>query len=395
MHRRKHWITLIIPFVFTVLLAPAVVSAQGSTSDYDETGAAFAETAGPPQLLQLRVNAIQLIYLTSPIKRASIGCPKIADIVVVSPKEIQVIGRAPGETTMILWDQLDRTHAYTISVSEHLSSQVLLRVKIGLIDRTKTRKVGIDGVFTGENLTAGAFWGRVVTPGIPLTLGPLTNAFVSHSPSHVEAAIQFMSSKGLLKVLAEPNLLARSGEEACFLVGGEFPYIVPQTTGGATATFTINYKEFGTKLKFTPTVLESEVIELKVAPEVSDLDFTQGLTFLGSSIPVLRTRKAETMVELKDGQSLIIAGLIEQKDENVRTGIPGLKEIPLLGYLFRSTETRRTETELMIIVTPILVRPATQVPLEVPAEELIEDRKGRAQTIMRWERAGPRGEIEP
>jgi len=204
-----------------------------------------------------------------------------------------------------------------------------------------------------------------------------------------------MSSKGLLKVLAEPNLLARSGEEASFLVGGEFPYIVPQTTGAATATFTINYKEFGTKLKFTPTVLESEVIELKVAPEVSDLDFTQGLTFLGSSIPVLRTRKAETMVELKDGQSLIIAGLIEQKDENVKTGIPGLKEIPLLGYLFRSTEVRRTETELMIIVTPALVRPAAQVPLEVPAEELAEDRRGRAQTIMRWEMAGPRNEPEP
>ncbi len=395
MYRRNRWITLIIPFAFAVLLAPAATSAQESTSAYDTGGASFAEMAGPPQLLQLRSNAIQLIYLTSPIKRASIANPKIADIVVVSPKEIQVIGRAPGETSMVLWDRLDRAHSYTVSVSEHLPSQVLLRVKIGLIDRSKTRKVGIDGIFTGENLTAGAFWGRVVTPGIPLTLGPLTNAYVSHSPSHVEAAVQFMSSKGLLKVLAEPNLLARSGEEASFLVGGEFPYIVPQTTGAATATFTINYKEFGTKLKFTPTVLESEVIELKVAPEVSDLDFTQGLTFLGSSIPVLRTRKAETMVELKDGQSLIIAGLIEQKDENVKTGIPGLKEIPLLGYLFRSTEVRRTETELMIIVTPALVRPAAQVPLEVPAEELAEDRRGRAQTIMRWEMAGPRNEPEP
>ena len=395
MHRKKHWVTLIIPFVFTVLLAPVVVSAQGSTSAYNKAGDSFAEMAGPPQLLQLRSNAIQLIYLTSPIKRASIANPKIADIVVISPKEIQVIGRNPGETSMILWDQLDRAHSYTISVSKHLPRQVLLRVKIGLIDRTKTRKVGIDGIFTGENLTAGAFWGRVVTPGIPLSLGPLTNAYISHTPSHVEAAVQFMSSKGLLKVLAEPNLLARSGEEASFLVGGEFPYIVPQSSGAATATFTVSYKEFGTKLTFTPTVLESEVIELKVAPEVSDLDFTQGLTFLGSSIPVLRTRKAETVVELKDGQSLIIAGLIEQKDENVKTGIPGLKEIPLLGYLFRSTEVRRTETELMIIVTPIMVRPATQVPLEVPAEELIEERKGRAQTIMRWERAGPRGEIEP
>jgi len=395
MYRRNHWISLIILFAFAALLAPAAAPAQEFTSSLSEEGASFAEMAGPPQLLKLRSNAIQLIYLTSPIKRASIASPKIADIVVVSPKEIQVIGRSPGETSMILWDQFGRAHSYTISVSKHLPRQVLLRVKIGLIDRTKTRKVGMDGVFTGENLTTGAFWGRVVTPGIPLDMGPLTNAFVSHSPSHVEAAIQFMSSKGLLKVLAEPNLLARSGEEASFLVGGEFPYIVPQSTGATTATFTVSYKEFGTKLTFTPTVLESEMIELKVAPEVSDLDFTQGLTFLGSSIPVLRTRKAETVVDLRDGQSLIIAGLIEQKDENVKTGIPGLKEIPLLGYLFRSTETRRTETELMIIVTPAMVRPSTQVPLEVPAEELSEDRKGRAEVIMRWEMAGPRNEPEP
>ena len=396
MYRGTHPLSLIIAIVIAALLGTAGHVTTARAQDDSTSGAALAEMAGPANIIQLRTDAIQLIYLKDPIKRASIGNPKIADIVVVSPREIQVIGRKDGETTMILWDERNEAYSYHISVTKHVARQVLLRAKIGLLDRTLSRQMGVDGIFTGDNVTAGAFWGRVVSPAVPLELNQLANAYISHAPSHVEAVVQFMSSKGLLKVLAEPNLLSRSGEEASFLVGGEFPYIVPQTGGqGNTTTFTVNYKEFGTRLTFTPTVLESGVIELRVSPEVSDLDFTQGLSLLGTNIPAIRTRKVETVVELKNKESLIIAGLIEQKEEDVRTGVPGLKEIPILGYLFRRTEQRRTETELMVIITPYLVRGSYPGPQNVPADELKKKRKGTTDEIMQWELETPRGTLKP
>jgi pilus assembly protein CpaC len=187
-----------------------------------------------------------------------------------------------------------------------------------------------------------------------------------------------LDQEGLGTILAEPNLVAISGETASFLVGGEFPYPVPQDQN-----ITIEFKQFGMSLSFTPTVLNSNMINLRVRPEVSELDNQNSISVpVGSgssvvSVPGLKTRRAETSVELGDGQSLAIAGLISSKIANSYSSLPGLDSIPILGALFRSTKFQRDQTELVIIVTPYVIKPASRtkdlsVPTEVKSATAVE-----------------------
>ena len=179
----------------------------------------------------------------------------------------------------------------------------------------------------------------------------------SNNGSTWTAFVDALEQDGLIKVLAEPNLVALSGQTATFLAGGEFPIPVPQSGGVGCTTITIEYKQFGVGLNFTPTVLSKDKISLKVAPEVSDLDFTNAIRVEGYFVPGLKVRRTSTTVELGDGQSFAIAGLLR---ENVRTVIskyPLLGNIPILGVLFQSKEFQKENTELVIIVTPHLVKP--------------------------------------
>jgi pilus assembly protein CpaC len=164
--------------------------------------------------------------------------------------------------------------------------------------------------------------------------------------------IHALESNGLLRVLAEPNVVAASGQIASFLAGGEIP--VPIASAGATGgtTVTVEWKEFGIKVRFLPTIVDSGVINLMVSPEVSSLDQSNAILLGGYVVPALRTRKAETTVELKDGESLVIGGLIMQEENNVRSRIPVLGHIPLLGYLFSKDDKRLTESELILTVSP-------------------------------------------
>ncbi|MFZ0695346.1 MAG: secretion system protein, partial [Alphaproteobacteria bacterium] len=179
-------------------------------------------------------------------------------------------------------------------------------------------------------------------------------------------------SEGLVSILAEPNLTAVSGESANFLAGGEFPIPTPQPgqTGGA-ATITVTFKQFGVSLSFTPTVLKNNLINLKVVPEVSQLSTTGAVQIDGFQIPALTTRRAETTVELGSGQSFAIAGLFQNDTTNNLSKFPGLGDLPVLGPLFRSNQFQRNETELVIIVTPYIVRPVSGMKMASPTDGLV------------------------
>jgi pilus assembly protein CpaC len=183
----------------------------------------------------------------------------------------------------------------------------------------------------------------------------------------IELLIRALTSKGLLKSLAEPNLIALPGREATFLAGGEFPYPAVQG-GGASNSVSIVFKEFGIRLKFTPTITRSGSIRLKVAPEVSSLDFSNPLVFGGFTIPSLLTRRAETEVEMKNGQYLAIAGLVDNTMTDNMTKVPILGDIPILGQFFRSKDARQRRTELLVLVSPKLVLPS-DTPALLPTGE--------------------------
>jgi pilus assembly protein CpaC len=226
------------------------------------------------------------------------------------------------------------------------------------IARTSTQQfagVGFDGIQTvkGPN-------GEVVSSQGEVTFNDFLNLFLFNTRYDLGILIKALKQRGFFQSLAEPNLIAYNGEEASFLAGGEIPVPVVQ---GATGTVSIQWKEYGIRLNFRPTVA-GDTIRLKVRPEVSSLDFPNGVTLGGFRIPALSTRRAETDVELRDGQSFAIAGLLDNVSQDNDAKIPGLGDLPVIGYLFKSRAVRAERTELMVLVTPRLVRPLN--PDEVP-----------------------------
>jgi len=230
--------------------------------------------------------------------------------------------------------------------------------------------------------------------GMPSVFGmsDLLNVFLFRSDLNLGATLRALEQRSLLQILAEPNMLAKSGADASFLAGGEFPFPVVQGVGGLQAV-TILFKEFGVRLRFTPNVQSDGTIRLKVAPEVSSLDFSNAVTVSGFLIPALSTRRAETEVELRDGQSFAIAGLIDNRTREVASKVPVLGDIPILGNFFKSRALRRDNSELLVMVTPRLVTPsaAGQAPagLEFPKPFMDKQRFDRGKFD------GSTGEVPP
>lgn len=244
--------------------------------------------------------------------------------------------------------------------------QIMLKVEVAEVNRTALRELGLDFINLGTTFAVAVFGGT--TGGVlstilaraadTVTFDQRTSAFIAHDSSKTRAVLRALERKGLIKSLARPNLIAASGASADFLVGGEFP--VPVVTGGGvagTTAVTIVFKRFGVQLGFTPTLNDLGSINLKITPEVSDLDFENAVVISGFRIPALRTRRASTMVDLKPGQSLAIGGLISSDDRKTLSKFPILGDIPVLGALFRSTNFTRNETDLIIFVTPEIVKP--------------------------------------
>ena len=215
------------------------------------------------------------------------------------------------------------------------------------------------GALTGVPLlgTAGTLLGTAATSAVPFG-SLLTNVLKLNNGTSIDALITALETKGLVRRLAEPNLMALSGDAAHFLAGGEFPVPIPNTTTTGFPTITIEYKKFGVELAFVPTVLSRGVINLRVEPSVSELDFTNAITIQGTTVPALTRRDARTTVELRDGQSFAIAGLLQNRNQQAISQLPWIGSVPVLGALFRSSSYQQQETDLGIIVTPRLVAPA-------------------------------------
>jgi len=196
-----------------------------------------------------------------------------------------------------------------------------------------------------------------------LGLSNLLNIFIFRPDINFAATIQALEENNVLQILAEPNLMTESGKEASFLAGGEFPFPVLQgTTGSGFAGITIQFKEFGVRLNFTPTLTADGMIHLKVKPEVSSLDFTNALTIQGFLIPALTTNRVESEMQLRDGQSFAIAGLLDNRVTEQYDKIPWIGDVPILGNLFKSRSVTKSKNELLIVVTPRIVHPSDSAP---------------------------------
>jgi len=266
------------------------------------------------------------------------------------------------------------------------SQQVMLEVKFAEVRRSVGEDVGVsgfgvdsDGDFDG---VIGA--GSSLVPGADGTgemrLSSITNAFGIFRSTFgiagldIEAILNVLETKGFAKTLAEPTLIALSGETASFLAGGEFPVPVAQSSGGGnnnnSGAITVEFKPFGVSLGFTPTVLGDKTINLRVEPEVSAIDSSAAVTINGITVPGLQTRRASTVLELRDGESFAIAGLLQEDFRTTVNQVPLLGSIPILGTLFRSTEFQKGETELLIVVTPRLVKPIRPDQVRLPTDRV-------------------------
>jgi pilus assembly protein CpaC len=258
-------------------------------------------------------------------------------------------------------------------------NQINLRVRIAEVDRNVVRQLGIDWNVAGH---IGSVAIGVVTGGFPTiastlnTTAQTAGVFSSHLSGSwdVNNLVDALATEGLVTLLAEPNLTALSGETASFLAGGQFPVPVPQASNGG-SVITIEFKNFGVGLSFTPTLLNGNRISMRVQPEVSQLDFTNAVTVGTAVVPGLTVRRANTTVELGSGQSFAIAGLIQNSSQLNNNKLPGLGDIPILGELFRSNKFQRNESELVIIVTPYLVAPVDGK-LAVPTDAVMAPQAG-------------------
>lgn len=259
--------------------------------------------------------------------------------------------------------------------------QILIKVKFADIDRSVQRQLGINFVSTGTGNTIGEVsTGQFSPPAAPtstvtgtgartstFTISDALNVFLFRPDLNLAATIRALQSRNLLQILAEPNVLAINGHTANFLAGGEFPFPTLQGGGAGLGAVTIQFREFGVRIAFTPTITPRGTIRMSVTPEVSSLDFANGLTFQGFNIPALSTRRVQTAVELESGQSFAIGGMLDNRVINNLSKIPGLGDIPFFGKLFRSQQLTKNNTELIVVVTPEIVRP---IPAGQPVPDL-------------------------
>jgi pilus assembly protein CpaC len=300
----------------------------------------------------------------------------VAADAVAADRAMRVAKSAAGEGGEVV-------NAMTVAPSQ----QVMLEVRFLEVTRDAGRQLGVSLMGANTSNTQGIRTGRgsvlnpnAVSPSAPTTpsgipifatagslvgggigtpFGTFVSRLLSTNDFRVDAVITALEDKGLVRRLAEPNLIALSGEPAKFVAGGEFPVPIASTSQGGVPTITIAFKEFGVKLNFTPTVLSRGVINLRVEPEVSELDFTNAVQLQGTLIPALTKRSAHTMLELRDGQSFALAGLLSSQHTRNVAQVPWIGSVPVIGALFRSAAYQQQETDLVIIVTPRLVAPVT------------------------------------
>src|SRR3984957_19851388 len=279
----------------------------------------------------------------------------------VADKILEVVKNATPKVTSLM------------EVPPALHGQILLQVKFADVNRQKLTQLGFNLLSLPGSKNVGILSTQQFSPpqltssssglGSGFGLTDLMNIFIFRPDINFAATIKALQSENVLEILAEPNLMTMSGKEASFLAGGEFPFPVLQGTGtGGAAAITIQFKEFGIRLSFTPTMMPDGLIHLKVKPEVSSLDFSNGLVLQGFNIPALSTNRAESEMDLRDGQSFAIAGLLDNRVTELLERIPGIGSIPILGKLFQSRSITKSKNELLIVVTPRIVQAQDSAP---------------------------------
>jgi len=286
----------------------------------------------------------------------------------------QVSSKQVAEQAVAMLSGLFKTVVNHLEVApEPVPKQVLLRVRFAEVNRTALERLGLNLISTGALHTPGSITTGQFSPPVPerlrgaigapvegttseWTLSDALNVFAFRPDLNLSALIAALKEQRVLQILAEPNLVTIDGKEASFLVGGEFP--IPTLQGGANAgAVTVQFREFGIRLSFEPRITPHGTIRMRVRPEVSTIDLANAVSFAGFVIPALSTRRMETEIELGQGQSFVIAGLIDDRARADLRRVPGLSQIPILGELFKSRERQQSKTELLVIVTPELVTP--------------------------------------
>jgi len=427
----------------TLAAALLLLSAICFAQQPDAAAPTSAASDGPAPL-RVMVGKSLLINTADRIIRISVTDPEIADALVVTGTQILIHGRAPGEVTLLIWDEAERSRSFdlrvdvditaaadeikrifpdekiavsasrsaivlsgyvtTEDVAKHAglvaaayaknvinvltfgpvgSQEVMLEVRFAEVDRLAAIQLGANlfapGLGNTVAISQTGQFGSVsvvqqpasvtstsssttVTPATTTTtINDFLNLFVARTDINIGAVVRALQQKNLLQILAEPNLIAVNGKEASFLAGGEFPFPVVQPGQGNNA-ITIQFREFGVKLKFTPVIMPNGNIHLQVVPEVSQLDFTNALTISGFTVPALATRRASTEFELQDGQSFVIAGLMDNRVTSVTNKVPGLGDLPIIGNFFRSKSLSKNDSELMVLCTVHRVSPTNQPP---------------------------------
>ncbi|MGC8793928.1 MAG: type II and III secretion system protein family protein [Bryobacteraceae bacterium] len=420
----------------------------------------------PPLLAQqpggardLFLTAGKSLVVESPvvIQRVSVANPKVAEAVVINPKEVLINGLEPGETSLILWQQGGNRLLFDLKVrpsaarleavrqelekelpgqevsitlegenvflrgtvddriaaeraaqiagtlgkvvnllyvkTPPVEQQILLKVRFANVDRAAAQDLGANFMSLGALNTTGMITTQQHQPprvqfagpqGTSFNLTDALNIFLFRPDLDLAATIRALQSKRLLEILAEPNLLAMNGQPASFLAGGEFPVPVVQSGIAGAGAVTIQWREFGVRINFLPTVTPRGTIRLRVQPEVSSLDYANAIVFQGFTIPAISTRRVQTEIELEPGQSFLIAGLLDNRVVENFSKIPGIGDIPVIGKLFQSRSRTKSNTELLVAVTPELVRPIPQghpVPgIAMPREFLKEGSKAAPRT---------------
>jgi Flp pilus assembly secretin CpaC len=304
------------------------------------------------------------------IQTVSLANEDIADVVSVTPTDLVVIGKEVGVTSLVVWGESRKYTMYDIKVERNISGQqVVLEVQVGEVNKSALSQYGLDFLMAdsdprhikkGDKIL-GTYAGQVTSPD-PLSQQLFAQDGITAvikwlgDKQEFSTIIKALQQKGDLKLLANPQLLTLSGEKASFLVGGEVPVPVAQTvTAGGTPSVTIEWKEYGVRLNFLPTIVDSNLINLKISPEVSSLDWANMVSFGGYSIPALRTRKADATVELNSEQSVVLGGLLSTEESKTIKRVPILGHIPIISFFFSRKERTKSETELLIIVSPRIV----------------------------------------
>jgi pilus assembly protein CpaC len=413
---RSHVLTLLLAAVITLGLGIVSVSAQETTYD-----ASFNSTVKEAIPINVLVGQSRVINFDRPIGRFSISNPEIAEAVMVRPDQVLVNGKGFGQVNFIAWEKADTKFiVFDVFVRANLSlidsqiralfprddirlsqangsvvlsgtvsdpstmaqadnvvqaagfktvnmlaspvksiTQVQLQIRVAEVSRNKLRELGASFAYQGSPGSGGFISGGGPSSLSDAAGGIIKNGFGSAvnvflMGGNTLQMIRAMQTNGALRALAEPNLIAMDGQTASFLAGGEFPIPIVQGNNGAV---TIQFKEYGVRLNFKPTIIDEDHIRLELEPEVSTLDFANGVRFEGFVIPALRSRRARTGVELRDGQSFALAGLLDNSESRSLSKVPLLGDVPILGNLFKSTQFQKQETELVFIVTADLVKP--------------------------------------